>query len=195
MMSMNRHSRLTLPLIAVAVIALALPSLGQVTFRGRYLTGGGGSIDPILTVNFEILSYSTPEEIIALVKAFNEGGESGFHTTFRAMKKGSLRVTSGRGMNIDFHSAREIPSDKGTKIELIAENTSFSLGASSSRTPSGMMFLVAILEIDANGKGEGKVYEDSTCRVLSTGEFVLDEFKRAPKIVTGLTQLKPKVKK
>jgi hypothetical protein len=148
-----------------------------------------------LTVNFEILSYSTPEEITALVKAYNEGGESGFHQVFRSMKKGSLRVTSGRGMNIEFHSAREIPSDKGLKIELIAENTAFSLGSTSMRTPSGMMFLVAILEIDANGRGEGKVYEDATCRVLSTGALVLDEFKRAPKIVTGLTQVKAKVKK
>lgn len=194
-MPQSRRSHLMFPMIAFVVIALALPSMGQVKFRGRYLTGGGGSIDPILTVNFEILSYSTPAEILALVKAYNEGGEFAFHTAFRAMKKGSLRVISGRGMNIDFHSAREFPSDKGTKIELIAENTAFSLGATSMRTPSGMMFLVAILEIDANGNGEGKVYEDSTCRVLSTGEFVLDEFKRAPKIVTGLVQYKPKVKK
>jgi hypothetical protein len=189
LMFRNRRFTFLAALTAVAVILLALPSAGQVKFRGRYLTGGGGTIEPILTVNIDILSFSTPEEITQLVKAFNEQGEAGFHQVFRSMKKGSLRVTSGRGMNIEFHSAREFPSDKGTKIELIAENTRFELGAMQ-RPFSGLMFLVAILEIDAKGKGEAKIYEDATCRILPTGELVLDEHTRAPKIITGLTQVK-----
>lgn len=188
-MSLSRRSRLMLPLIAFVVIALTLPSMGQIRYRGRYLTGGGGSIEPILTVNIDIASYSTPEEIKALVQAYNDGGESGFHKTFRTMKKGMLRVMSGRGMYIEFHSAREIPSDKGTRIELIAENNRFELGATQ-RPFSGMMFMVAILEVDAKGRGEAKIYEDATCRILASGELVLDEFMRSPKLITGLTQVK-----
>ncbi len=188
-MSRSHRRACLVSLTAVALILLALPSSGQVKFRGRYLTGGGGTIEPILTVNIDILSFSTPQEITQLVKAYNEQGEAGFHQVFRSMKKGSLRVTSGRGMNIEFHSAREYPTDKGTKIELIAENTRFELGAMQ-RPFSGLMFLVAILEIDAKGKGEAKIYEDSTCKILPTGELVLDEHTRAPKIITGLTQVK-----
>lgn len=127
-MSFARHSRLTIPLIALAVVLLALPSAAQIKFRGRYLTGGGGTIDPVLTVNIEVLGYSTREEIVELAKAINEQGEAAFHAAFRAMKKGSLRVTSGRGLTIEFHAARETPTDKGVRIELIAENTRFELG-------------------------------------------------------------------
>lgn len=188
-MSRSRRAAVLASLTALVFFLLALPSAGQVKFRGRYLTGGGGTIEPILTVNIDILSFSTPEEITQLVKAFNEQGEAGFHRVFRSMKKGSLRVTSGRGMNIEFHSAREFPTDKGTKIELIAENTRFELGAMQ-RPFSGLMFLVAILEIDAKGRGEAKIYEDATCRITPTGELVLDEHSRAPKIITGLTQIK-----
>lgn len=187
-MSLSRRSRMTLPLIALAVIALALPSIGQTKYRGRYFTENDGKSDPVLTINIEILGYSTADEILGIIKAYSDQGEAGFHAAFRALKKGSLRVTGGRGMNIEFHAARATPTDKGQKIELIAENARLELGAA--QTPySGLMFMVVILDLDAKGRGEAKIYEDATCRFVD-GRLVLDEFKRAPKFITGLTQVK-----
>ncbi len=174
--------------IVLTVVVLALPASGQDKYRGRYLTENDGRSDPVLTVALEVLGYSTPEEISGLVRAYNERGEAGFHEAFRALKKGSIRILGGRGMNIEFHAAREIPTNKGSRIELIAENSRFELGAA--QTPySGLMFLVAILEVDAKGRGEAKIYEDATCRFID-GQIVLDEFKRAPKFITGLSRLK-----
>jgi hypothetical protein len=187
-MSPSRNSRLLLLLVALVVIALTMPSMSQTNYRGRYLTENDGRSDPVLTIAIEVLGYSTQGEIAGLVKAYNERGEAGFHEAFRALKKGTIRIVSGRGMNIEFHAAREFPTDKGIKIELIAENSRFEVGAA--QTPySGLMFLVAILDLDAKGRGEAKIYEDATCRIVD-GRLVLDEFKRAPKFITGLTRLK-----
>jgi hypothetical protein len=187
-MSPSRNSRLLLLLVALVVIALTMPSMSQTNYRGRYLTENDGRSDPVLTIAIEVRGYSTPEEIAGLVKAYNERGEAGFHEAFRALKKGTIRIVSGRGMNIEFHAAREYPTDKGSRIELIAENSRFELGGSQASF-SGLLFLVAILEVDAQGRGEAKIYEDSTCRFVD-GQLVLDEFKRAPKFITGLTRLK-----
>jgi len=183
-----RHSRLTIALVALAVIALNVPSSAQVKFRGRYLTGGGGTIDPVLTVNIEVSAYSTIEEITALAKAFSEEGEAGFHRVFRSMKKGYLQVTSGRGMRIEFHAAHEYKTDKGLKIEMIAENSRFEMGALQ-RPSSGVEVLVCILEINEKGRGEAKIYEDASFKILPTGQMTMDQHNRAPKIISGLTQL------
>jgi hypothetical protein len=191
MMSLTRRSPLTILLIGLAVVALALPSAAQVKFRGRYLTGGGGTIEPVLTVNIEVLAYSTPEEISELVKALTERGESAFHETFRSMKKGSLQVISGRGLKIEFHAAREYPSDKGMKIEMIGENGRFELGTLQ-RPSSGLEVLVCIMEIDERGRGEARIYEDATFQILPDGSMTMDRHNRAPKIITGLTQYKLK---
>ncbi len=187
-MMRSRRFRLALVPIVLAAAVLVLPASGQDKYRGRYLTENDGRSDPILTIAIEVLGYSTPEETAGLVRAYNERGEAGFHEAFRALKKGTIRILGGRGMNIEFHAAREIPTDKGSRIELIAENSRFELGGSQASF-SGLFFLVAILEVDAKGRGEAKIYEDSTCRFID-GQLVLDEFKRAPKFITGLTRLK-----
>jgi hypothetical protein len=181
-----RRFRLAVVLIVLAVLALGTPSSAQVKFRGRYLTGV--MTEPVATVNIEISSYSTVEEIAALAKAFSEEGEPGFHRVFRSMKKGYIQITSGRGMRIEFHSAREYKTDKGMKIELIAENGRFEMG-SLQRPSTGVEVLVCILEINEKGRGDAKVYEDATFKILPTGEMTMDQHSRAPKIISGITQV------
>ncbi|MDD8026521.1 MAG: hypothetical protein PHI34_08395 [Acidobacteriota bacterium] len=185
-MTHARRVSLSILLVVLAVFALSLPSSAQVKFRGRYLTGV--MTEPVVTVNIEILSYSTVEEIAELAKAYNERGEAGFHAAFRSMKKGSLQVTSGRGLRIEFHAAHEYKTEKGLKIELIAENERLELG-SMQRPSSGVEVMVCILEINDKGRGEARIYEDASFKILPSGEMAMNEHKRAPKIIAGLTQM------
>jgi hypothetical protein len=187
-----RRSLTAILVLALAVAFLALPSPAQVKFRGRYLSGG--LTDPVQTVNIEILSYSTIEEIGAIAKAFTERGEAGFHEVFRSMKKGSLQITSGRGLRIDFHAAHEYKTDKGLKIELIAENGRFEMGTMN-RPSTGVEVLVCVLEINEKGRGDAMIYEDASFKILPSGQMTMDEHKRAPKIIGGVTQIIEKPKK
>ena len=194
-----RHSS---PIVRVSLIAVLAGLCGALAaaqttqepfkpmeFRGRWFTGAGGSMDAVLTVRIDVTGFTTTDEVVRLSDAINARGESGFREVFRSFKKGVIRVIGGTGLNIEFHAAKEVSKDKSTEIHLIAENAVFQPG--SSRAPGqGLFFLVIVLELDAKGNGEGKVYENSTIKFTPNGELELDEFKTAPKLIGGLRRTK-----
>jgi hypothetical protein len=158
-------------------------------FRARFFTGGGGTMDRVLTTKIEITAYSTKEAIYMLADAYNTKGESGFRQTFRSFKKGKIQVIGASGLNIEFHAAKEIAKENGYEIELIAENTAFQPGGGQ-KSYMGLMFMVVILDLDLKGNGEGRVYEDTGIEFTSDGELKMGEFRRAPKMLTAVTKQK-----
>ena len=107
------------------------------------------------------------------------------------MKKGSLRVTSGRGLSIEFHAAREIPPDKGMKIELIGENARFELGTLQ-RPSSGLEVPGRHPGNRREGPGRSQDLRGRHLPDPADGDHDPRRTTRAPKIITGLTQYKLK---
>jgi len=165
------------------------PPVKPTVFRARFFTGGGGTMDRVLTTKIEIIAYSTKDEIYKLAGAYNTKGEAGFRQTFRSFKKGKIQVIGASGLNIEFHAAKEIPKENGYQIQLIAENTEFQPGGGQ-KSYIGLMFMVVILDLDLKGTGEGRVYEDTGIEFTSDGELNMGEFKRAPKLLTAVTKQK-----
>lgn len=184
-------------IISIGVIVLAVgAAFGQnpepqkpTEFRARFFTGGGGTMDRVLTTKIEIYGYSTKDEIFKLAEDFNTRGEDGFRQTFRSFKKGKIQVIGASGLNIEFHAAMEIAKPDGYQIQLIAENAQFQPGGGQ-KSYIGLMFMVVILDLDLKGNGEGRVYEDTGVEFTPNGELKMAEFKRAPKLLTGVNKRK-----
>jgi hypothetical protein len=194
---MSTLGKRCLLMINMAAVLIAGSAVGQTadqpfkptTFRGRFFTGGSGTMDRVLTTKIEINGFTTKEEIYKLAEAFNTKGEDGFRQTFRSYKKGKIQVIGASGLNIEFHAVKEIAKENGYEYQLIAENTQFQPGGGQ-KSYLGLMFLVVILDLDLKGSGEGRIYEDASIEFTPDGELKMDEFKRAPKMLTAVTKQK-----
>jgi hypothetical protein len=194
---MSINSRRFLPIFSIAALLTTGLAFGQTAdqpvkptvFRARFLTGGGGTMDRVLTTKIEITGFSTKDEILKLAESYNTKGEAGFRDTFRSLKKGHIQIIGASGLNIEFHAAMETPKENGFLIQLIAENAQFQPGGSQ-KPYTGLMFMVVILDLDAKGEGEGRVYEDTGIEFTTEGELKLGAFQRAPKLLTAVKKQK-----
>jgi hypothetical protein len=194
---MSINGKRLLSIISLAARLTAGLAFGQTpdqpakptVFRARFFTGGGGTMDRVLTTKIEIAGFSTKDEIQKLAEAYNAKGDAGFRETFRSFKKGKIQVIGASGLNIEFHAAMETQKEGGFQIQLIAENAQFQPGGSQ-KPFTGLMFLVVILDVDAKGEGEGRVYEDTGIEFTSEGELKLGAFQRAPKLLTAVKKQK-----
>jgi len=157
----------------------------QVEFKGRLITGVG----PVSNVRIKIESYSTPDEIRRLRQALASGGVDEFFVAFRQLNKASLRFFGGPGLIIGLHAAYEIPSDNGYKIFLYGKSQSVEPG-STLMGRQGFFFLVIVLDLDKNYKGEGKVYEIAKIRFTNLGTMEMESSISAPKMLVSISLVK-----
>jgi len=183
---MDRHARRRFLILLLATALIAGPALSQMlVLRARFITGKGGTQEKVYTVKFEIKGYTTKDEVVQMVEALNRGGEDAFRPVFRTMDKAVMKIIGGHGLPIYFHAVQEIPKENGVEIRLIAENVGFEQGAQR-RLNVGLYFMVVVLDLDLKGRGEGRVYEDSTLEFGATGELKIGEFKSAPKMLVNV---------
>jgi len=158
----------------------------KVEFRARLLTGSGGVNTPqAVNVRIIIESYSTEEEVRQLQQLLVDGNQSGFISAFRAMKKGEIRFFGGMGLNIPLHGAKEIPTEKGLKIQLLAESQTVEPGANQRRFGPDR-FLVVELFLDKEFNGNGKIYQDGVIQFTPRNEILLDSYIITPKELIGV---------
>jgi hypothetical protein len=152
----------------------------QAAFRGRLFTGGasGGAVN----VGIDIESYSTEDEMLQLYQHFSLNDLDGFYGAFRSMKKGALRFIGSTGLNISFNAAQEKPTDRGVQIFLVTETRSVEPGARKTRVRS-FRFLVVVLDLDKDFKGEGTVYEDAQVKFTRQGIEMESSYSMPKKIV------------
>lgn len=130
----------------------------QAAFRARLFTRGaiGGAVN----VGIDIKSYSTENELLQLYQHLSLNDLNGFYSTFRSMKKAALRFIGGAGLNIQFNAALKKPTEKGIQILLVTESQGVVPGAKK-RMIRGTRFLVVVLDLGKDFKGEGNIYEDA----------------------------------
>lgn len=162
---------------AVFILAvLAAPARAEKQqFKARVLKPGFANN---ITVKVEVSGFSTPEEIAALQESLRTNGEATFRKAFRKAVKGSLLFYGIEQPSIKFHAAFETATEKGRTLTLFAENRVVLSGPD--QTVLGLLFLVVVLEIDAEGNGEGRLYENATIKFTPDGRLDIDSYRTSP---------------
>jgi len=154
--------------------AAGLSAAEKQTFRARVVKP---DFPNNITVKIEITSFSTPEEITALRAAMDEG-ERAFRKTFRKAVKGSLMFYGIEQPSVKFYAAFESPTEKGRSIILFSENRVILSGPG--QAYAGLLFLVISLEVDAEGNGEGRLYESAYIKFTPDGRLDIESYRTAP---------------
>jgi tetratricopeptide (TPR) repeat protein len=158
----------------------------QATFRARLFRGGaiGGAVN----VGIDIESYSSEDELLQLYQHFVLSDLKGFYGAFRSMKKGALRFIGSTGLNIQFNAALKRPTEKGSQIMLVTESQGAMPDAKKTKI-RGSRFLVVILDLDKDFKGEGNIYEDA--RIIFTRQDIeMESSYSTPKKLVNVQLMK-----
>jgi hypothetical protein len=77
------------------------------------LTGKAPIEPPVVSIQIEVESWTTPEEIRQLQDVMQQSGIQPFLSAFGAVKKGVVRFMYARGWNQPIHMAQVLPTEKG----------------------------------------------------------------------------------
>jgi hypothetical protein len=180
-----KHASLIFVLAAAALVLAGSAARAAEKFTGRILTGGTANIAPVLNCKISIDGYSTTQEIQDLVRIMNEGGYQPFMTAFRESNKGTFQVIGGRGLNVTIHATNSTTTDKGRRVRLFTERQSWDVDVQQ-RMSGRYLFMVIELDIDAQGRGEGRIYPAAEIEFNSEGKIEMKSYDSAPKVIFGL---------
>lgn len=169
-------SRLAIAVVAIVSLVL-LPSTGstaqdkpkreffQATAMGQSTQSGR-----MLSVNIQIEEYSTPEDQLILLEAFNSKGMEGLSNALGKMKsKGRLSITGTLGFDVTY--IRSFPTETGRKIRIVT-NRPIRFGEAWADTRSSDYNLSAVELNISNEKGK------STGILLPACQFKIDKEKQ-----------------
>ncbi len=169
-------------LFLAAVLPALVATLGATdVFKARMLTGKAPVQPPMVNVQMEVESWTTPEEIRQLQDVLKQAGIDAFLAAFKQMNKGTVRFMSSRGWNLPIHAAVTIPTEKGKKVLLFFNRQTWDPGSQIIR--GRYFFMVIELKLNAKGRGEGRFYEDAQIKLDSMlGKIEIENYESAPKI-------------
>lgn len=175
----------TIGVLAFSISAFFLVSIAPAQeakeeFTARVLQGGMESTESVKKIKITIDGYSTEEEILNLIGIMGQQGYEPFMGAFRALNKGTFFPIGARGIKIIIHGAHSIPTEKGRKILLFTERQSWDV-ESNQRVDPRFTFMVIELDLDAQGKGTGKIYEQAAMRMTPQRTFEMEGYNAPPK--------------
>jgi len=185
MKTMHRRARRAL-CFAGGMAALIAPLGATDIYRARMLTG---KVDqPIVNIQVEVESWTTPEEIRQLQDVLAQSGVDPFLAAFGAMNKGVVRFMFARGWNLPVHAAQVLPTEKGKKVLVFLNRQGWDPG--SFQKGGRHFFMVMELKLNEKGKGEGRFYEDAQIKLDSMlGKIELETYESAPKILPNVQEV------
>ena len=167
--------------LAAVLPALVAPLGATDVFKARMLTGKAPVQPPMVNVQIEVESWTTPEEIRQLQDIMSQAGIEAFLAAFKQMNKGTVRFMASRGWNLPIHAALTVPTEKGKKVLLFFNRQTWDPGSQIIR--GRHFFMVIELTLNAKGKGEGRFYEDAQIKLDSAlGRIEMETYESAPKI-------------
>ena len=176
-----RSRRALILMAAVAVLVAALPLAATDIFRAQMLTGKAPVEPALVKVHIEVNGWTTPEEVRAFQKAFNEGGTDGFLSAFGQADKGVVRFMYSHGFNLPIHAAVVVPTEKGKKVLLFLNRQQWDPGYQKSM--GRYLFMAIELKLNAKGKGEGRFFEDAQIKLEpADGTISVETYDGTPKL-------------
>jgi hypothetical protein len=185
----------TLAVIAVAALLAAWVSpLGATDiFRAQMLTGKAPVEPPLVKIQIEVTSWTTPEEVREFQTILNNGGTDAFLAAFSKADKGVVRFMYTRGFNLTIHAAITVPTEKGKKVLLFFNRQQWD--SSYQRSMARNLFMGIELKLNAKGKGEGRFYEDAQIRLdPQEGLIAVETYDGTPKLFPQVQEVIKKAK-
>jgi hypothetical protein len=173
-------------LLFVAVIAQAKTYVDE--FEAKILSGHGPDAHMARKFRIAVEGYTSSEEVLQLMKIFQEQGYKKYRKAFHKMKKGFIRPMGGLGTKITINAAQDIQTASGREIILVGESQSWdqdSIGRVDRRFP----YLVIKLHLDEAGEGTGEIYVQANIRLYSQGAIRMSGFNLPPKQLPWVTTL------
>jgi hypothetical protein len=161
------------------------PEGTKLSFRARLIDAGGESF----AVRIDLEGPSPEEEILRLYRHWSLGDLKGFLGTFRSLRRGSLRFVGGSGLTVPFHVAKETSIKAGIRILLVGEGRRSFIPGTRKRVIRTDRFLAVALDVDAEGRGEGLIYEDAEID-FERADIVLRSFVMTPKRLINVAPVK-----
>jgi hypothetical protein len=184
------HKRTALLVLSLAGLGWAATAAAEEKYSARLMTRGGPNSEPAIKIQFVIDGYSTGEEVWQLQQLLEQSGYEPYIEAFRGMIKGKVVIFGTRGLKVNIHVAHVVPSEKGRTIWLFTEKQSWDTEVVQ-RMDDRYPYLVIELNLDARGKGNGKIYENAQIRMsgdrsagLSTME--MESYNSTPKVLFGV---------
>lgn len=178
----NSSKRIHVITVFAVIVFCLIPLLeAKVVLSGRVYRSDGTGLENIRIV---IDSYSTPDEILALKQLMISGDVDGFYRAFRALDKAQMQFPATSALNAHFNVAVEQPTEKGIRILLITESRNVKAGQNI------FLFLVAVLDLDKDYKGEGRIHYVSRIKFPPQGGIDLDTYMTVPNEISNLHRVK-----
>ena len=157
----------------VAPVASAQP--GGETFTA---TASAKSADASATskTTIAIERFSSETERAAVMKALKEGGTAAVRPVLSGMKDSGYIELGQRRTPIKYAFAR--PTGSGRLVTVVTAEPILFLGAGvpESKPKAGYDLAVALLTIDAAGKGEGELAPAAKVKMNESGAIVIDDY-------------------
>lgn len=175
--------------LTLLLLFSATGTFGKEVFQARMFTGSGGATsERVLTVRFEVESFTTRDEAFLLAQTLQQSGYNAFIDLFRRSRKGVIRFMGSRGLNIPLKVANDIATDSGRKIQLFGEAQGWNVDARKSYDGQ-FLFLVVELEINAKGKGSGRICEAARIGFTPEGDFKMETYLTTPVVLSAVKKL------
>lgn len=131
-------------------------------------------------VQITIERWSTPEERQQLIAAFNEGGQKAMLKVLTKLEKvGFIRLPQTLGYEL--HYAYQFPAEGGGRTIVIATDRKMSAREVSNPTSMDYPFELIQMELDKEGKGEGRVSWATKISKSKDGTRIeLENYGKAP---------------
>lgn len=190
---MPPKGKTTCVLLILAVAVCLVPHLisaAQETYRARMLTGRGPIESPVVNLRIEIKDYTIPDEVRKLQDIMSRGGFNAFLNAFRKEEKGSIQVLGSQGLKLRINAVQIKYMDKGHTISLFMEQQNWS--TNTKMRVAENFFMVMELDLNEEGEGDGRLYEDAQVLINRDGWFEMAGSNFAPKAIMSVSEVKRK---
>jgi hypothetical protein len=181
---------LVLAIAVVGIAALASAQEMPEQFTGNVVNMQGGGTARVI---MHIESYSPDEEVLGLAKILAEKGQPGLQEAMFDLKdRGWVRIGSSLGYPIAVFRSR--PTEKGRLVIALTDRSIQFWEAHRGTRSRDYAFGMIILDLDKDGKGEGKLLPAVTAKISDKGVVEFETLGTDPFKIIRVYQELPKKK-
>jgi len=126
-----------------------------------------------------VSDYSTDAEVSELAGVLKAKGQDALASAMSKMKeKGRIALTGTVGNQVAV--VRQHPTAKGRRIVLVSDRQMSLPELWNSGRSTSYKFSIVILDLDANGKGDGTVYYAVKLKFNKSGQLELEHYGQSP---------------
>ncbi len=181
---------LVLAIVVVGFAALSMAQEMPEQYIGNVVNMQGGGTARLVV---HIESYSPDEEVLGLAKILAEKGQPGLQEAMFDLKdRGWVRIGPSLGYPIGVFRSR--PTETGRRIIALTDRPIQFCEAHRGTRSRDYAFGMIILDLDKDGKGEGKLLPAMKAKITDQGVVELESLGTDPFKIIGASQELPKKK-